>query len=72
MFELKRKLTKLTLPTKTGYSYNYIGLFLFYEYHDLCYKIYRIGSFSYKTVFSCLVELPGNIKPQGHKSRKEE
>ena len=25
--------------------------------------IFRIGSFSYKTVFSCLVELPGNKKP---------
>ena len=42
-----------------------LGLVLFYEYHDFCYKIYRIGSFSYKTLFSCLVELPGNKKPQG-------
>ena len=32
----------------------------FYEYHDLVYKIFRISSFSYKTVFCYLVELPGN------------
>ena len=41
----------------------------FYEYHDLAYKIFRIGSFSDKTVFSCLLELPGNKKSQGHKFR---
>ena len=34
-------------------------------YHDLAYKIFRIGSFSYKTVFSCLVELPGNKSSKG-------
>ena len=42
------------------------------EYHDLAYKIFRIGIFSYKTVFSCLVELPGNKNFLGHKFRKEE
>ena len=42
-------------------------MFFFYEYHEfLSYKIFRIGSFSFKTLFSCLVELPGNKKPQGH------
>ena len=30
----------------------YIRISSFYEYHDLAYKIFRIGSFSYKTVFS--------------------
>ena len=41
------------------------------EYHDLCYKIYRISSFSYKTIFSCLVELPGNIKTQEYNIGKK-
>ena len=38
------------------------------ENHGLAYKIL---SFSYTTVFSCLVELLGNKKFQGHKYRKE-
>ena len=46
----------------------HIRISSFYEYHDLAYKIFRIG----RTVFSCLVELPGNEKSQGHKFRKEE
>ena len=50
----------------------HIRISSFYEYHDLEYKIFRIGSFSYKTVFSCLLELPGNIKFQVHRFRKEE
>ena len=50
----------------------HIRITSFYKYHDLVYKTFRIGSFSYKTVFSCLVEMPGNKKPQGHKVRKEE
>ena len=38
----------------------------FYEYHDLSYKIFRIGGFRCKTLISCLVELPGNKKnPKG-------
>ena len=36
----------------------HIRISSFYEYHDLAYKIFKIGSFSYKTVFLCLVELP--------------
>ena len=32
-----------------------LGLVPFNEYHDLAYKIFRIGSCSYKTLFSCLV-----------------
>ena len=37
-----------------------------YEYHDLAYKIFRIGSFSYKTVFSIYVDLQGKKKrPKG-------
>ena len=44
----------------------------FFEYHDLAYKnIFKIGSFSYKTVFLCLLELPGNKNFQGHKFRKD-
>ena len=50
----------------------HIKISSFYEYHDLAYKIFIIGSFSYKTVFSCLVELPGNKKHQGHTFRKVE
>ena len=49
----------------------HIRISSFYEYHNLAYKIFRNGSFSYKTVFSCLVELPGNKKSQEHKFRKE-
>ena len=41
----------------------HIGL---YEYHDLAYKLFRIGSFSYKTVFSCLVRAARQQKtPRG-------
>ena len=29
----------------------HIRISSFYEYHDLAYKIFQIGSFSYKTVF---------------------
>ena len=50
----------------------HIRIISFYEYHDLAYRIFRMGSFSYKTAFSCLVELPGNKRSQGHKFRKEE
>ena len=50
----------------------HIRISSFYEYHDLTYRIFRIGSFSHKTVFSCLVELPGNKRSQGQNCRKEE
>ena len=51
----------------------HIRISSFYEYHDLAYKIliFKIGIFSYKAVFLCLVELPGNKKFQGHKFRKD-
>ena len=29
-----------------------IRISYYYEYHDLAYKIFKIGSFSYKTVFT--------------------
>ena len=48
----------------------HIRISCFYEYHDLAYKIFKIGSFRYKAVFLCLVELPSNKKFQGlHKFR---
>ena len=51
----------------------YIRISCFYEYHDLhSFKIFRIGTVSYKTVLSCLAELPSNKKPQGQKFREEE
>ena len=49
----------------------HIRISSFYEYHHLACKIFEIGSFSYKAVFLCLVELPGNKKFQGHKFRKD-
>ena len=49
----------------------HIRISSFYEYIDLAYKIFRIGNFSYKTVFLCLVELPGNKKFHWHKFRRE-
>ena len=49
----------------------HIRISSFYGYDDLAYKIFKIGSFSYKAVFLCLVELPGNKMFQGHKFRKD-
>ena len=52
-------------------TYMHIRISSFYEYHDLAYKIFKIGSFNYKTVFLCLLKLPGNKKFQGHKFRED-
>ena len=49
----------------------HIRIISFYEYHELAFKIFKISSFSYKTVFLYLVELPGNKTFQGHKFRKD-